>query len=81
MVSCPQGQDTGGPDKLGHPIYPAFANSVTPDQLDLKKTTDLDLHCLHFVCHLECELLSTTWIKKSDWLKIRSGCGILIYPA
>ena len=27
-------------------IYPAFANSVDPDQLASKKPTDLDLHCL-----------------------------------
>ena len=27
-------------------IYPDFANSVDPDQLLLKKPTDLDLHCL-----------------------------------
>ena len=26
-------------------IYPAFANSVDPDQLASKKPTDLDLHC------------------------------------
>ena len=30
------------------------------------------------VCHQICEFLSKTWIKKSDWLEIRSGCGILI---
>ena len=29
-------------------IYPAFANSVDPDQLASKKPTDLDLHCLPF---------------------------------
>ena len=28
-----------------------------------------------------CKFVSTTWIKYSDWLKIRSGCGILIYSA
>ena len=27
------------------------------------------------VCYYVCEFLSTTWIKKSDWLKIRSGHG------
>ena len=27
-------------------IYPAFANSVEPDQLASQKPTDLDLHCL-----------------------------------
>ena len=30
------------------------------------------------VCHSVFEFLSTTWIKKYDWLKIRSGHGILI---
>ena len=30
------------------------------------------------VCHSECEFISTIWIKYSDWLKIRSGCGNLI---
>ena len=31
-------------------IFPAFANSVDPDQklTDMKKSTDLDLHCLSF---------------------------------
>ena len=29
-------------------IYPAFANSVDPDQLASKKQTDLDLHWLPF---------------------------------
>ena len=33
-------------------------------------TTDLDLHCLSL------EFVATTWIKLSDWLKTRSGCGI-----
>ena len=33
---------------LLNPIYPAFANSVDPDQLASKKPTDLDLHCLPF---------------------------------
>ena len=33
------------------------------------------------VCHSECEIMSTIWIKKSDWLKIWKGCGILIYSA
>ena len=29
-------------------IYPAFANSVDPDQLAFEKPTDLDLHFLPF---------------------------------
>ena len=33
------------------------------------------------VCHLLCEFIATIQIKQSDWLKIRSGCGILIYSA
>ena len=33
------------------------------------------------VCHQVCEFIATIQIKQSDWLKIRSGCGILIYSA
>ena len=33
------------------------------------------------VCHSVCEFISAVWIKESDWLTIRSGCGILIYSA
>ena len=33
------------------------------------------------VCHLVCVFIATIQIKKSDWLKIRSGRGILIYSA
>ena len=33
------------------------------------------------VCHLVCVFISTTRIKSSDWLKMGSGCGILIYSA
>ena len=33
------------------------------------------------VCHSVYEFMSTIWIKESDWLKIRSGWGILIYSA
>ena len=36
---------------------------------------------IYTVCHSECEVISTIWIKKSDWLKIRSRCDILIYSA
>ena len=33
------------------------------------------------ICHSLCEFISTIWIKESDWLTIRNGCGILIYSA
>ena len=33
------------------------------------------------VCHSVYEFMSTFWIKLPDWLKIRSGRGILIYLA
>ena len=33
------------------------------------------------VCRSVCELISTIKIMESDWLTIRSGCGILIYSA
>ena len=33
------------------------------------------------VCHQVCEFDSTTLIKHSNWLKLRSGCGFLIYSA
>ena len=39
----------------------------------------------HYVCmissvsHYVCVFIATIWIKQSDWLKIRSGRGILIY--
>ena len=33
------------------------------------------------VCHQVCEFIAKALIKQSDWLKIRSGCGILIYSA
>ena len=33
------------------------------------------------VCHSIYEFVSVTWIKQFDWLKIRSGSGILIYTA
>ena len=33
------------------------------------------------VWHWISEFISTTWIKLFDWLKIGSGCGILIYSA
>ena len=33
------------------------------------------------VCQAVCEFILTTWIKESDWLTNRNGCGILIYSA
>ena len=36
---------------------------------------------IYTVFHSVCEFISTMWIKESDWLKIRSGCAILIYSA
>ena len=33
------------------------------------------------VCHSVYEFVSTTWIKLSDWLKVRNGHGILIFSA
>ena len=33
------------------------------------------------VCHQVCKFITKIWIKLSDWLKIRSGCGFLIYSA
>ena len=33
------------------------------------------------VCHNVCESIATIQIKQSDWLKLRSGCGTLIYSA
>ena len=36
---------------------------------------------IYTVCHSVCEFIATIQIKSSDWLKIRSGRGILIYSA
>ena len=36
---------------------------------------------IYTVCHSVFEFVSTTWIKQSDWLKIKSGHGIWIYSA
>ena len=54
---------------LNPDIYPAFANSVVPDQLTSALFT------------IQYEFMSTTLIKQSDWLKHRSGRGIIIYSA
>ena len=58
-------------------IYPAFANSVDPDQL-ASEEANWSGSMLFAIQYLT---LSKTWIKLSDWLKIRSGHGILIYSA
>ena len=34
---------------------------------------------VYTVCHSVCEFVSTTWIKQSNWMTIRSGHDILIY--
>ena len=52
-------------------ICSASANSADPDEF-----ASLDLYC-----HSICEFISTTWIKQSNWLMIRSGLGILIYSS
>ena len=36
---------------------------------------------IYTVCHLACEFISTIRIKKSGWLTVRGGRGILIYSA
>ena len=56
-------------------ICPAFANSVDPDQL--KRPTDLDLHCLSW----SISIYINNPDQEIDWLKIRSGHGITIYSA
>ena len=58
-------------------IYPAFANSVDPDQLASEESNWYG----STVCHSVGEFISTFWIKTADWLMIRSGRGILIYSA
>ena len=58
-------------------IYPAFANSVDPDVGFWRS----QLIWICTVCHIVCEFVLTTSIMQSDWLTIRSGCGILIYSA
>ena len=36
---------------------------------------------IYTVCHKLCQFASTTWVNETDWLKITSGRGILIYLA
>ena len=60
-------------------LLPAISDSsyVLTVYFQMKKPTDLDLHCLP----LSMWIYSKIQIKKSDWLKIRNGRGILIYSA
>ena len=63
-------------------IYPAFANSVDPDQLARSVgfwRSQLIWICT--VCHQVCDFIATIRIKQSDWLKISSRFGIIIYSA
>ena len=54
-------------------IYPAFANSVDPDQLASKKPIDLYLHCLPFSMWI--------YVNNLDQVIWKKRCGILIYSA
>ena len=58
-------------------ICPVFANSVDLDQLVWRN----QLTWIYIVLHSVCKFISTICIKTSDWLKIRNGCGSLIYSA
>ena len=62
---------------LNHDIYPAFANSVDPDQLASSEAnwSGSSLFDIQYVS------LYQEWIKLFDWLTIRDGHGILIYSA
>ena len=55
---------------------PVWANSVDPDQLASEEAnwSGSALFVIKYV-----NSYKKTWIKKSDWLEIRSGRGILIY--
>ena len=57
---------------------PAFENSVDPDELASEEAnwSGSSLLAIKYI-----NFISTIRIKWSDWLKIRSGCGILIYSA
>ena len=57
---------------------PAFENSVDPDELASEEASwsGSSLFAIKYI-----NFISTIRIKWSDWLKIRSGCGILIYSA
>ena len=58
---------------LLNPDMPCFANILDPDKLASEKA--------NWSGSALCEFIATIWIKLSDWLKIRSGSGILIYSA
>ena len=57
---------------------PVLANSVDPDQLASEEAnwSGSALFVIKYV-----NFYKKTKIKLSDWLEIRSGCGILIYSA
>ena len=59
-------------------IYPAFANSVDPNQLASEEAnwSGSALFAINYV-----NLFQQSRSSKSDWLKINSGHGILIYSA
>ena len=67
-------------------ICPVLANSVDPDQLASEEanwsgSALFAIQYMNLYQHSVYEFISTIWIKESDWLTIRSGCGILIYSA
>ena len=63
---------------LLNPDIPCLCKQCRPRSVGFWRS-QLILICT--VCHVVCEFITTIQIKKSDWLKIRSGCGILIYSA
>ena len=61
------------------PGYPAFANSVDPDQL-ASEEANWSGSALFAMKYMNLQQLNPNQAN-SDWLKIRSGHGILIYSA
>ena len=59
------------------PDIPCFCKQCRSRSVGLKS----QLIWICTVCHLVSEFISTIWIFESDWLKIGSGHGILIYSA
>ena len=59
-------------------IYSAFAKQCRSRSVGFWRSR---LIWICTVCHEVCKFVSTTRIKQFDWLKIRNGCGILIYSA
>ena len=62
---------------LLNPDKPCLCKQCRSRSVGFWKPTDLDLHCLSlsiWICINNC-------LKQSDWLTVRSGCGILIYSA